>query len=68
MGICTCLTRQGQVRESRFTKYFSGLYGLIQDKKKRKKGGMQSFHKGQYNNERDGKECEMQKDEIKIKH
>ena len=29
---------------------------------------MQSFQKGQYNNERDGKECEMQKDEIKIKH
>ena len=29
---------------------------------------MQSFQKGQYNHEREGKECEMQKDEIKIKH
>ena len=46
MGICACLTRQGQVRESRFTKYISGLYGLIQDKKKEKEGGDAEFSKG----------------------
>lgn len=57
VGIWAWLIREGQVRESQFTKYFSGLYGLIQDKKKKEK---EEEDKGK-------EECEMQKDEIKIK-